>query len=69
MDGGGGSFCYGIALVIIKTIFCESILMKVHTLYWIGMSPTTKTKTPLNHRTNLKKYEHTCQVEDLNLGG
>ena len=32
----------------------------------MGTSPTTKSIAPLNHRINLGKYEHPCQVENLN---
>jgi hypothetical protein len=34
-----------------------------------GMSPTTEIIAPLNPRINWEKYEHSYQVEDLNLGG
>jgi hypothetical protein len=34
-----------------------------------GMSPTIESITPLNLGINPEKYEHLCQVEDLNLGG
>ena len=30
-------------------------------------SPTTESIAPLNLKINLKKYEHPCQVKDLNL--
>jgi hypothetical protein len=33
-----------------------------------GMSPTTESITPLNPWTNPGKYEHPCQVENLNPG-
>ena len=33
-----------------------------------GTSRTTESIAPLNPEINLKKYEHTYQVEDLNLG-
>jgi hypothetical protein len=32
-----------------------------------GTSPTTESTAPLNAKINLEKYEHICQVEDLNL--
>ena len=31
-------------------------------------SSTTESIAPLNHRINTGKYEHPCQVEDLNPG-
>ena len=34
-----------------------------------GTSPTTKSIAPLNPEINPGKYEHPCQVEDLNPGG
>jgi hypothetical protein len=34
-----------------------------------GTSPTTESKAPLNPEINPEKCEHSCQVEDLNLGG
>jgi hypothetical protein len=34
-----------------------------------GTSSTTESIAPLNPRINLEKYEHPCQVEDLNPGG
>ena len=34
-----------------------------------GTSLTTERITPLNPRINPGKYEHPCQVEDLNPGG
>jgi hypothetical protein len=34
-----------------------------------GTLPTTESTTVLNPNINLEKYEHTCQVKDLNLGG
>jgi hypothetical protein len=33
-----------------------------------GTSPTTECIAPLNPRINLGKYEHPCQIEDLNPG-
>jgi len=33
---------------------------------WKGVSPTTESTTPLNPEINPGKYEHTCQVKDLN---
>jgi hypothetical protein len=32
-------------------------------------SPTTEKIVPLNPEINLGKYEHLCQVGDMNLGG
>ena len=32
-----------------------------------GTSPTTENTTPLNSGINPEKYEHQCQVDDLNL--
>jgi hypothetical protein len=34
-----------------------------------GTSPTTESIAPLNPGINPGKYEHPCQVEDLNPGG
>jgi hypothetical protein len=34
-----------------------------------GTSPTTESIGPLNPKINSGKYEHMCQVEDLNPGG
>ena len=33
-----------------------------------GMLPTTESIAPLNLRITPGKYEHPCQVKDLNLG-
>jgi hypothetical protein len=34
-----------------------------------GRSSTTKSTVSLNHEINSEKYEHPCQVKNLNLGG
>jgi hypothetical protein len=34
-----------------------------------GTSPTNESIAPLNPGINPEKCEHTCQVDDLNLGG
>ena len=34
-----------------------------------GTSPTTESVAPLNPKINSEKYEHPCQVENLNPGG
>ena len=31
-----------------------------------GTSPTIESIAPLNLRINLEKYEHSCQIEDIN---
>jgi hypothetical protein len=35
----------------------------------MGTSPTIESIMPLNLKINPGKYEHPCQVEDLNLDG
>jgi hypothetical protein len=35
----------------------------------MGMLPTTESIAPLNSGINSEKYEHPCQIEDLNSGG
>jgi hypothetical protein len=54
-----------------RTVPANLEIYKVTTgaLLLTGTSPTTKSIAPINPRINREKYEHPCQVEDLNLGG